>query len=354
MSAARRWSSLPYCPRANDDDSAIAWLTRLGSIYGLSARLFVDAVLASAATSVATPECIELALIDEPFLSNLAHAFRIPKVQLAALQAAPVDWLLTDPLRCNVCIRCIAEDVLHASTPYLRKTWRHAWRIFCPRHGVQLLPTALKGFTGGSSPAKQAEEHQRLYRHSVDLEVQLEESIACSSRTTAIVLVVDELEAALDRAIRGQAPRRDQWGPLTAGEFLQIVQDVTTWALTNFEPHPARPAAETTPLHICRSAGAYFAKKRRLLPSFVGFHCVRTLADTPEAGLRAAALWWTYALLAQNYLYGLAVLHAARDRQFRLLKSQCLAGIIWLHLRTQSWPQRYSKSHWLDLGCLLF
>jgi len=53
-----------------------------------------------------------------------------------------------------------------------------------------------------------------------------------------------EIEQATAAAITGSAPDAFQWGPLTAAAFLMILQDVTTWALTHFEPVRSWSVAE--------------------------------------------------------------------------------------------------------------
>ena len=45
-----------------------------------------------------------------------------------------------------------------------------------------------------------------------------------------------EIEQTTAAAIAGTAPNAFQWGTLTAAAFLMILEHVTTWALTHFEP----------------------------------------------------------------------------------------------------------------------
>jgi hypothetical protein len=74
--------------------------------------------------------------------------------------------------------------------------------------------------------------------------------------------------------IAGEAPDASTWGPFRASDFLLIVQDVTSWALTNFEAFRARPAAEELPRGICGTGGPHFRKAPRLQPPYVfRWHC---------------------------------------------------------------------------------
>jgi hypothetical protein len=66
------------------------------------------------------------------------------------------------------------------------------------------------------------------------------------------------METVIRRAIAGESPDVRTWGLLCADEFLRIVQDVTSWALTNFEAFRARPAAEEVPLGILGTGRPYF------------------------------------------------------------------------------------------------
>jgi hypothetical protein len=81
------------------------------------------------------------------------------------------------------------------------------------------------------------------------------------------------------------------WGFISAWDFLVVVQDVTTWALSNFECFHARPEAENLPNGLRIAADFYFTMMPRRQPPFASGRSVRTLSNTPEPGLRAAALW---------------------------------------------------------------
>src|SRR5271167_4875322 len=81
-----------------------------------------------------------------------------------------------------------------------------------------------------------------------------------------LTLAIEEMEMVIGRAIAGEAPDASTWGPLRASDFLPIVQDVTSWALTNFQPFKARPAAEELPHGISGTGSPYFRNAPRLQP----------------------------------------------------------------------------------------
>jgi hypothetical protein len=65
-------------------------------------------------------------------------------------------------------------------------------------------------------------------------------------------------------AVAGIRPRRRQWGALSCQSFLQVLSDVTSWALTHFEPVRAWSAAEDlTPIE--RSEGLKLVGRQQRL-----------------------------------------------------------------------------------------
>jgi hypothetical protein len=90
-----------------------------------------------------------------------------------------------------------------------------------------------------------------------------------------LTLPIEEMEMVIRRAIAGGAPDAFTWSPLRANDFLQIVQDVTSWALTNFEALKARPAAEELPHGISGTDSPYVRKAPRLQPPYDSHAIVR-------------------------------------------------------------------------------
>jgi hypothetical protein len=136
-------------------------------------------------------------------------------------------------------------------------------------------------------------------------------------------------------------------------DFLVVVRDVTTWALSNFECFHARPEAENLPNGVRIAADFYFTMMPRRLPPFASGRSVRTLSSTPEPGLRAAALWLAEALLAKQETYTTVDTVDPPARQWRLLKRKTPTGLFWLHQQMTSWPRRYVDHQWMDLGSIL-
>ena len=338
--------ALPYCPRPRAEEAAHSWLTRVAKGYGLSA----DGLMAQLLKGHNSTFCLERAFA-VPYVNALSKATRITRRDLKRLQGAPINWILQDRRYCNVCIRCIDSDVLSDQTPFLRLSWRQAWKTNCALHGTRLIRTDLRILDELDVAGVSAEYH-RLRSISTTFEARLDHSLT-SLRLLAVLRAVGRIESAIDRAIGGHDPDHRVWGFIGAADFLLVVQDVTTWALSNFECFPARPEAEDLPNGVRSAAGFYFTMMpRRLLP-FGSGSSVRTLRKTAEPGLRAAALWLAEALLARQEAHtGVETLFPPA-RQWRLLKRRTPTGLYWLQQKMMTWPQRYIRHQWMDLNSIL-
>jgi hypothetical protein len=109
----------------------------------------------------------------------------------------------------------------------------------CAVHGTRLLRTELNIMHGEDVPKATAEYH-RLRTTSATLESKLDHGLASSLRVLAIIQAIDRIEIAIDRALDGYDPDRRVWRFISARDFLVVVRDVTTWALSNFECFHAR------------------------------------------------------------------------------------------------------------------
>jgi TniQ len=339
--------ALPYCPRPKPEEAAYSWLTRVAKGYGLSADRLLGQVIKAHNSSF----CLERAF-EVPYVHALSKATRIPRRTLKSLQGAPINWILQDRRHCNVCIRCLDTDILAERDPFLRLAWRHAWKTRCAIHGTRLQRTNLQILESLDVIDTHTELH-RLRTLSTTFETRLDQSIGPSLRLLAVLRAVDRIESAIDLAMDGYDPDRRVWGFISAADFLKVVQDITTWALSNFECFAARPEAENLPNGVRSAAGFYFTMMpRRLLP-FASGTAVRTLRKTTEPGLRAAALWLAEALLAKQEAYIGVETVDPPARQWRLLKRRTPTGLYWLQQKMAEWPRRYVRHQWMDLNSIL-
>jgi hypothetical protein len=165
---------------------------------------------------------------------------------------------------------------------------------------------------------------------------------------------IEEMETVIRRAIAGEAPNVFTWGPLRADDLLQIVHDVTSWALTNFEAFRARPAAEELPHGSSGTGSPYFGKAPRLQPPFDSNGAVRTLSSVNDPALRCPALWWAHVLLAESRRCCNPAQMGLPARQWHLLQSRCPAGLHWLRDRMAGWPAEYVRQHWTPIEPMLW
>jgi TniQ len=346
---------LPICPRPYPREAARSWLTRVATVCALNAERLVGILglvpfASHSRRFLAQP--VEVALEDFN-LGQLAIATQLPPVRLLEMRPDPLEWTLTDTDVCTACGLCLDEDLCYGRDPYLRAEWRQSWRIFCSIHEVRLLACPMTVFTNNASDASVIEEINELYAHCDLVQDNINRAFASNRDFFHLNSAIEEMEMVIWRAISGESPDFCTWGPLRADDFLQIVQDVTSWALTNFEAFKARPAAEELPHGIGGTGSPYFGKAPRLQPPYDSDAAVRTLSSVNEPALRCAALWWAHVLLAESHLCCNPTRLGPPSRQWNLLRSRCPVGLHWLIERMKHWPQEYVRRQWSSLDIIL-
>jgi hypothetical protein len=134
-------------------------------------------------------------------------------------------------------------DIRGGRTPYGRQCWQQSWCTVCVYHGCPLAMRKSHPSCGFEIPWSAADLRVEIqygapdrYR---DLKVARESEVRC-----AILGSLVEIERVVVKALAGTSPNRLFWGNLTAEEFLTVLDDVTTWSPTHFEPVSAWSAAE--------------------------------------------------------------------------------------------------------------
>ena len=156
-------------------------------------------------------------------------------------------------------------------------------------------------------------------------------------------------------ATAGYSPPEEQWGPLSARDFLNIVHDVTTWSLTNFESFKA-PCPATV----------YYHNWAPFLPPiflFVTWDLRAWTPEHPERSMRLCvnpderrnALWITMALLGAEHpaLPGTGCPIDRLTRQRQIFGAQNPAGVSRLVSQMQHWPETYKDACWVGWEELL-
>jgi len=104
-----------------------------------------------------------------------------------------------------------------------------------------------------------------------------------------------EIERAVADALTGISPNCLLWGNLSAADFLTVVDDVTTWSLTHFEPVCAWSNAEDlSPVEEQEGYGIVGRLRRQCGPGEPS-HEDRSLRAVTNPKVRGAALWVAHA-----------------------------------------------------------
>jgi hypothetical protein len=347
---------LPICPRPYQKEAARSWLARVARVYDLNPERLVGILglvpfEPGSRRYLAQP--VEVAL-DDANLDQLALATQLPPARLLEMRPDPVQWTLTHTDVCTVCGLCLDDDLCHGRDPYLRAEWRQSWRIFCSIHGVRLLACRMNVLKGTASDPRVIEQIDDLYANCGFVEDNINYALGSGVNFARLLLVVEEMERVIGRAIAGEAPNQFDWGPLTASEFLQVVHDVTSWALTNFEAFNARPAAESLPVPTWLAGTPLFGKSPRYQPPFDSARSVRMLSSVNDPTLRCPALWWAHILLGEVHNCCNPKTLGLLARQWHLLRSRCPTGLQWLRERMARWPAIYVRQHWIPLEPILW
>jgi len=343
---------LPVCPRPFPGEAVESWIWRIGREFGYTPRGFLRAI-GYPSTNRQDP-AQRLTQADIPYLATLA---RLTPDDLQEMAIIPPDWRLRAITDVPFCAPCWIEGQRLQGFAYLQGAWMHAGRISCPRHGDWLFSARDKLGRAHCDPEHRARHGVSVpaVRDMLDHHSKLESSGSrwwipdAGERLKAF-------EAAIIAATAGYSPPDEQWGSLRARDFLNIVQDVTTWSLTNFENFKA-PCPATV----------YYQTWAPFLPPiflFAPSHVPAWTPDKPERSMRLCvnpderrnAFWISLALLAADHP-GMPRMGRPVDRQTRqrqIFKGQNPAGLAWLVSRMQQWPEGYKNSCWVAWEELLF
>ena len=328
---------LPICPAPLAGEALRSWLTRVGRVYRLTPE-----GLATRTQLLATRDDA----LEDVNLVRVAELARLPLAHVRALQSGPTAWLLHEEGSTVVCFSCLARDLREGEPLHGRAIWRQGWRIYCPDHRVRLESIATRLVRPPRTGSARRESLARL-------RARVETQAATVPRPTAAAthVAIRSMEAAITSALANERVGGPLRSSLSAREFLRVVADVTTWALSNFEREAGHPAAAHPP--SCRHddrAGVFRAADRRL-PGIASPAHQRTLRDTLSPGRRAGALWWAYALMANAEPATLLRVDST-ERQVALLAGRTPAGLDWLRQRMASWPDLYLQANWIDPASL--
>jgi hypothetical protein len=221
----------------------------------------------------------------------------------------------------------------------------------CKVHGTALTVRNLAGSPNNRScwshaALKVHREFLAANRYR-DLKVRSQPAV----RSTILGCLV-EIERTTAAAIAGTVPNTLLWGPLTAASFLMILDDVTSWALTHFEPVRSWSIAEDfTPTEEQEGYGLIGRGQRMLSSDYRRGQVVRNLRDIVNPKVRGAALWTAHALLATCHTAASDRSSGVtpQERQAALLARAAPASRQWLAQCQPLWPSEFRRSRWIDV-----
>ena len=237
----REW---PICPRPEEDESLPSWIERIGREYGMTAAALVNSIDSPGGMRNRWPAPPTLQrLYESRFVDRLVLLSRLSPPACTALWPPVSGWELREYTFRAYCPLCCLEDIRAGRTPYGRRCWLQSWCTVCSIHRYPLVahrPRASSGYETTWSTADLRQDMQFLATNRYrDLKV------ASESEMRGVMLgSLLEIERALSDALTGIAPNCLVWGNLSAKDFLTVVDDVSTWSLSHFEPVCAWSHAE--------------------------------------------------------------------------------------------------------------
>jgi hypothetical protein len=226
----------------------------------------------------------------------------------------------------------------------------HTGRISCPRHGSWLFSARDKLGRPHCDPAHRA--HYGVPIPGLQDVLDHQAHMASCSGHRWISDAGDRLkafEAAVVAATAGYSPPTEQWGLLSARDFLNIVHDVTTWSLTNFESFKA-PCPATVYYHDWAPfLPPIFLFVTSYLRAWAPEHPERPMRLCVNPDERRNALWITMALLGADHpaMPGTSCPLDRLTRQRQTFNGQNPAGLSWLVSRMRHWPEAYRDACWV-------
>ena len=342
---------LPLCPRPFPGEAVESWIWRIGREFGYTPARFLRAI--GCPSSDRRDPAQRLTQADVPYLATLA---RLLPHDLAEMVFISPDWRLRTLFDVPFCGQCWIESQRLHRFAYIRGAWIHAARISCPHHGNWLFSASDKLGRAHCDIA-----HRAQYGVPIDaVRDLLDEQAEMASRSGHRWISdagerLKAFEAAVMAAVAGDPPPEEQWGQIGAADFLNIVRDVTTWSLSNFESFKA-PCPATVYYHDWAPfLPPIFLFAATDLRAWTPQHPNRTMRLCVNPDERRNAFWITMALLGAEHpvMPGMGPPINRLRRQRQIFKGQNPEGLSWLVAKMQRWPEAYKETCWVRLEQLL-
>ncbi len=334
---------LPIIPIRLPNEGIGSWIHRTAKVYDLTPHHLVDDW--SGQRRLMWHLTIESRVAESRLVEQVAHKMRMPETMSQWLD----PWMIRSGRDTAICPYCLIADDIANRPRYLRSDWSYAWSVTCPSHSSKPLLSLrdwesanLLSFSYSATPTAAGILLQCQRRRHLPKRYTLK-----SPSIHSALVALRQIERAIRSAAKGRAPRGASWGKLTANEFLRIVDDTTTFALSRFD-NAAPLAADPKIQFVDRSRVQCFARSTNYTPSGQATE-IRSIVDAGDVGWRRRALFIAYELMnAQTTRSWL-------PRQQRLSRSRRLAAYLsthnstaltWLSERMRMWPQAYRDDWW--------
>ena len=353
MSSAGIW---PVCPRPESDESLPSWFERVCHEYQMSPTVLLGVLERDAngkKAIVGIPNANRL--LDNAVADRIAVWAQLSGSEINALWPPVTHWELRDGGFCCYCPHCCLEDLAHQRTPYGRRCWQQSWFTICKAHGTALVVRNKSHVTSNRSlwPHAVLKVKRKLLARNRYRYWKVRSQPVVRSNILGSLMEIDRTTTA---AIAGTAPNPLLWGKLTAPEFLTILEHVTTWALTHFEPVRSWSVAEDFTPTEEREGNGFIGRGHRMSASdYRPERLTRCLREITNPKVHGAALWTAHAVLASCHTAASDRSSGAtpQDRQVALLAGAAPASRQWLAQRQADWPPEYRRSRWIDLQEML-
>ena len=336
----------PICPRPQLNESLLSWFERVAHEYSMSPTLLLSVVRQDETSQTLDEPPLIDRLYERAVADRIAILAQLTDVERRGLWPPMTAWELKTRAYCAFCPYCCKDDINLDRPPYGRQCWQQSWYTICRTHGIGLVVRSLTHVPShrsywSNAPLRTEEEysHADRYRsYNVPSEPGMRSNIlACLS----------EIEGSIAEALSGVAPNFCLWGKLTAGDFLGVLGDLTTWSLTHFEPVRSWSAAEElTALETQEGRGLVGRTGRMSGSAYDEHRPTRSLADVANPKVRGAALWTAHALMATCHKAASDRPSGTttQDRQRACLAHAAPASRRWLAHCQAHWPKEYCRA----------
>jgi hypothetical protein len=336
----------PVCPPPHEDESLHSWFERVAAFYRLTAHRMLNSISRGLPKPKRWSDAFKVGIAlagNRKVARRLIALGGLSPSTFSSLRPARTGWELPRQEFRTYCPRCCLEDLHRGEMPYGRLVWQQAWYTICRIHRMPLLLRRTNSIACWKRQQLQQDASLASalgYQHAKHPQ----------RERYYIQYALLEIQAAIENALAGIRPRRRQWGVVSAGNFLRVLEDVTTWSLTHFETVRSWSLAEDlTPIEIADGFKLLGRNRRMTTAEYSGDRAARSLVDIEDPAVRGSALWFAHSVMASFH-------QDASDRQtaYRRTSRQELkygaspsAAREWLASRIGTWPERYRK-YWLN------